>query len=76
MIDIPQIIFDTSGEIFIGMDFPFVSQYLCQSGDTGAHRESAHIVLRIEREPPRVVEHVRTGTYNGHIALKYVDELR
>jgi len=76
MVDIIQIIPNAPRKVFRGTYLTHVSPYLCQSRDTGTHRETGHVVIDITRKAPCIVEHVWTGADDGHVAPQHVDELR
>ena len=75
MLDVPNVGLNTAGDVLGAFDFTAKAGHLRPSGNAGLHPLAYGKVGYQLGIFLGVLDHVRTGTHEGHIAQEYVDEL-
>lgn len=73
--DVPEIAVDSAFELVVGGDAASEAADLCVAGDAGLYGVSVHVVGHLGGVFVGMLEHVGSGTDDGHVANQYVPKL-
>lgn len=76
MLDVPDVAPDTAFHVLQLLGLAAVAGNLAPAGDAGFHEVTDHVFVDQFGVFFRMLQHVRTGTDDAHVAQQYVDELR
>ena len=73
---VPDVGFHAAFHLMQFLSLAAEAGYLCPAGDAGFHEVAHHVGVYQLGILDGMLHHVRTGTYQRHVAQEYVDELR